>query len=1124
MKKRHGRLDELRSLIYRSISPAKNRRRQVAIVKDQLDINDYPSFVDMIHSNQSLKNLVVVSEFPRFGRIKKVPLIVLNARNIKKELVWVASVLKKYELELKDFVHLKNEYYENVYSSELDRAEEIIDEIENKFGYSLWLVRSKIYVYKEKYGQKKQQEYVESLVENGNYQNDLELMQILNYSNAVEDNKEYQEHKKTITDIFDNYVNLNKTNVLHTIFRIVPEEILDVEDLYPLIAQDEIKTIIDRYESFVFTLVWSLVNEQIDYSIADKVIQIFSIEEELILKNVKKYIGLFRGENIIIPDYSDYNNYTIGNYEIFINGNYKNLNLSASALANLDEDSDFKNKKLIDKIILSIRNILLNKNQSNEMDFIQKNNLINFGSYYSYQILSVLHNLKKNMKKNLEKIIFLDSNPKSLVNIVSDLNISLDEDVISKNISLSLLWAYKNKDIESLLMIKDNLPALRYNNYLGMIYIHYGKYFEAKECFEFNLLNGNDYSQKQARMNLLETYIRLDDKLKILEIFSEDIVNNGFIDSRYDVLKFFESNFRNRDLYKELDFSILVDYLKKNNEINYLFDINLSDLMECILDDNCVDTPSELLEHMEGRANLLLSYYFRNTCVTNILDSLLIFDSQDEVDNERIKICQILIILDPDNSKTYRSEIAQLTKNMEVNKLFTVVETGRIYVDTDGIKSLLWDSISKSLLKCKEALNSPSAEVSSKFKNILNTIYKDQYPVLKGVYLPENEIEEFYFYIVRNVIDNFYFNPAYGLDTNISTAIRHGWFGGYITAPLIDYEILLSKNGGKYNLTDFWNQAIIIIGSKESHKLEKEIISFSQKLDNIIVDYLENKLQISSIDSTNKNSFFNIFWTKDQHDEVIDFITEFTTTDEIFEKIFSICWRKVEENLNVIREDLKINSNIIKANLDKILQILSTSESRDKLSLYLDTIVNAREKLHENFETMCGWFFLSNDLGIEKFEVENAFLVCKKQIENCYGARIPNIKFNSELIELPGLYFEGICKIMFLLLQNVVIHNDNSSDLNVDLSLNFENSILSITCSNLIDENLNFEEFELKLFEAQKNLTVNRAREEGGSGLSKIKVIAEFDFNKDFDIKLNISTDRIFSARIDVSNIDDLYN
>ncbi|MCP5618399.1 hypothetical protein NL288_26040, partial [Klebsiella pneumoniae] len=64
----------------------------------------------------------------------------------------------------------------------------------------------------------------------------------------------------------------------------------------------------------------------------------------------------------------------------------------------------------------------------------------------------------------------------------------------------------------------------------------------------------------------------------------------------------------------------------------------------------------------------------------------------------------------------------------------------------------------------------------------------------------------------------------------------------------------------------------------------------------------------------------------------------------------------------------------------------------------------------------------------------------------------------------------------------------------------------------------------LKLFEAQKNLTVNRAREEGGSGLSKIKVIAEFDFNKDFDIKLNISTDRIFSARIDVSNIDDLYN
>lgn len=1124
MKKKSYNSEDLRKLVYRSIAPAKNKRRQVAIIKDELDAKYYPEFVQMMYSNSSLKNEVVMSEFPKFGNIKKLPLIILNARNIGNELIWVASVLRNYSKQLHDFVELKNKYYEYVYNSNLDNAENIIEEIEIKFGYSLWLIRSKIYIYKEKYGQKRQQEYVEKLVENKNYQNDLELMQILNYSNAMEESKDYQEHKKSILEIFDNYTNIKKNSVLHTIFRIVPEEILDVEDLYNLIAQDEIKTLIDRYESFVFSLVWSLVNEKIELNTAERIIKIFSLEEEKMLGNIKKYIEISQTGDIGISDFKDYNLYTSGRYEVFLEGKYENINLSASALANLEDDMDFKKNTLLDKIILSIRNVFLNKNQNNELEFLHKNNLINFGSYYSYQILSVLQHLSKDKKNKLEKLIFVNNNPKSLINIVNDFNLEVNKKNIEENISLSLIYYYGEKNVEGIGGIKNNLPVCRYNNYLGLVHLHNNNHEEAKKMFEFNLLNGNVYTQNQARINLLETYLKLDEKLKILELFSEDIVNNGFVDSRYDVLKFFKDNFKNRELYSEVDFSIVVDYLKKNKMINYLFDINLSDLMEYILEENGIENPSEFFSIKGENFDPLLIYYLRNICALNVMDSLLIFDTQDDVENERILICQNLIAIDPLNSKNYRSEIALLTKNMEVSKLFNVVETGRIYVDTDGIKAFLWDTVNKFLIKCKEALNSPSLEVSSKFKNILNNIYKDQYPMLKGVYLPENETEEFYFYIVRNVIDDFYFNPAYGLDTNISTAIRHGWLGGYITAPLLDDQILLSKQNGKYIMSEFWKQILSIIDSKTASKLEKDIIAFSNKLNNTVNDYLENKLQISNIDSISKNSLFNIFWTKDQHNEVIDFITEFTTTDEIIEKIFFICWNKVEENLYDIREDLRLNANIIKSNLDKILQRMSDNDYREQLSHYVDTIVNAREKLHENFETIDGWFFLTNDLGIDSFDLDNAFLVCKKQIENCYGHRIPEITFNSEIKSLPGLYFEGLCKILFLLLQNVIIHNENSSNLKVDLAVFYSNNTLSIFCSNPINENLDFEECRNKIEIAQNNLTVNRARVEGGSGLSKIKVIAEFDFKKSFDISLNLSLDRIFSVRINVSDVNDISN
>ena len=1122
MRKKTYSSEDLRKLVYRTIASAKNKRRQVAIAKDELDAKYYPEFIKIMYSNHSLRNEIVMSEFPEFGNIKKLPLIILNARNIKNELIWVASILRNYSKELQEFVILKNKYYEFVYSSNVEEAENILNEIESKFGYSLWLIRSKIYIYKEKYGQKRQQEYVENLVENKNYQNDLELMQILNYSNAMEDNKDYQEHKKSILEIFDNYINIKKNSVLHTIFRIVPEEILDVEDLYNLIAQDEIKTIIDRYESFIFSLVWSLVNETIDLTTVQKVISIFSLQEEKILRNIELYIEVSRTGKLEISSFTDYNLYTSGDYEIFLKGNYENINLSASALANLEDDRDFKKDTLIDRIILSIRNVFLNKNQHNELEFLHKNNLINFGSYYSYQILSVLQHLSKDKKKKLEKLIFVNRNPKSFISILNDFNLKINERDVEENISLALLYYYGEKNTNGIERIKNELPICRYNNYLGLVYLHNNSYEKAKNMFDFNMLNGNSYTQKQARINLLETFLKLDEKIKILELFAEDIVNNGFVDSRYDVLKFFKENFKNRQLYSEVNFSIIVDYLKKNKMINYLFDINLSDLMEYVLEENGIEKPSEFFCIKSLDFDSLITYYLRNICAINVMDSLLVFDTQDDVENERILICQKLINIDSKNSNNYRSEIALLTKNMEVNKLFNVVETGRIYVDTDGIKALLWDTVSKSLMKCKEALNSPNLEFSTKFKNILNNIYKDQYPVLKGVYLPENETEEFYFNIVRNVIDSFYFNPAYGLDTNISTAIRHGWLGGYITAPLLDDQILLSKQKGKYVMSDFWKQIISIIDSKTASKLEKDIISFSNKLNNTVNDYLENKLQISNIDSMNKNSLFNIFWTKDQHNEVIDFITEFTTTDEIIEKIFSICWNKVEENLFEVRLDLRANANIIKNNLDKILTVMSDNGYREQLSHYVDTIVNAREKIHENFETIEGWFFLTNDLGIESFELDNAFLVCKKQIENCYGHRIPEIKFNSEIKSLPGLYFEGLCKILFLLIQNVIIHNESSFNIKVDLSVLYSNNTLSIACSNPINESSDFQECRNKIEEAQNNLTVNRARVEGGSGLSKIKVIAEFDFKKSFDINLNLSPDRIFSVRINVSDMNDI--
>ena len=227
-------------------------------------------------------------------------------------------------------------------------------------------------------------------------------------------------------------------------------------------------------------------------------------------------------------------------------------------------------------------------------------------------------------------------------------------------------------------------------------------------------------------------------------------------------------------------------------------------------------------------------------------------------------------------------------------------------------------------------------------------------------------------------------------------------------------------------------------------------------------------------------------------------------------------------DLTIIREDIDKFSEQIINQLDRISEKMVKSLDRNYLSDHLNCIIQAKENFHDKMLTVKSWFYISTDLGLESFPITHAVSVCIKQIENCFGTGKPNIIFNDKSEHLNGEYFEGLCKILFLLIQNAIIHNEFTNDDNLDLDLKIIDNALHIVCSNLISSDKDIKQFRKDLAIAQTNLTVNRACLEGGSGLSKIKVIAEFDFKKEFDIKLDISDDYLFFVFIVIKDINDL--
>lgn len=64
------------------------------------------------------------------------------------------------------------------------------------------------------------------------------------------------------------------------------------------------------------------------------------------------------------------------------------------------------------------------------------------------------------------------------------------------------------------------------------------------------------------------------------------------------------------------------------------------------------------------------------------------FYSSNELYEERIKICQILIELDSRNHDIYSNQIKEYTAKLFINKKMSEIEQSKIYVDIEGIKKI----------------------------------------------------------------------------------------------------------------------------------------------------------------------------------------------------------------------------------------------------------------------------------------------------------------------------------------------------------------------------------------------------------------------------------------------------
>ncbi|MEO3864549.1 hypothetical protein [Rheinheimera fenheensis] len=1115
-------------IFMRSINSNRVLRNGLAGARTSVEVVKLPEIVQSLGKQSVYRSLFAQITFPK-SLEKQTTKRRLSTISIEGELIWTASVLSIFKEQLKEFVKLREEFYKKYLLGDIELALSILDKIQDEYGYSLWLVSHRLQIIQSKDGLQAQKEYLENIISTKGIDG---FFSFLSYYLSV------RAENGVTYDSFHNQVLSSAPNqelVDHLICNLIPFNAPEIHDIANAIAWNENHCIIDRYESLILL---GLIHYSREKSASKNIIyKSFSLLLDTNDPLIINITNISKGHIEPDPDeIKDFDYYTIGDYSNIDNNNIFNIELIAKSYA-MSGITPPDGESLLSKTVILMYKILTASKDTNEAkDSLKKISLVLSGNTISYQIMSFLnrtHNFifvqEYCTSDYANAIAGMLQNPWHS-DLLSELSNTDWLEKICKNNphspSTSLRKSLKSRSMTEINHLASKIPEYRLNSYIGHIELLNENYQESIKKYIINIESSNPYVKLTSYQYLFNAHYNQKLYDQAMHLVVNHALKNFSASRNYPLDKLAEICRKNKDLHSDPSLAIMLSIASRNGFTKYERDI--SDVYENVLSNYGVSYPSELILIENDMEKSILVYFLRYICIPRVMDDSTCFDGMDEIDSERIKICQYLLKTDEDNKNVYLSEIRQITKDKNVALLLKKVQTSKIYVDDAGIRQSLEPILKSLYAQYKELLFSPElAYQTEKLSKIIGDMLSGKgHPEFKDLKLPATERESLFTTMVDEAVAHFAINPAYGLDTHVSTAIRHGSFEGNLRSPLGVENLLVKTVGsdGELIVQQVLKERLSELSSSSQAEIIKSLSRFTIKFETLVQSYLKNKLHIRTTD--HKQGMFVFEGTPEKVKTLYDSITTSTEYDTLVDNLIEYCWDLTDSSLAEIRTDLMVNaSNIMGDAFEQLISSIEKAAPHEAIAHLLDSIARARTEFQSALQGIADWFQKPTDLVREPFEFESAIQVALQQIKNCYLTSPLELELsNSANIRLEGDMLDGICEILFILLQNAIIHSGfENSSVKVKMNFVFLNNELIIEISNKLSSEVSTTERAIAAKEAEqqyeRDSALRKARMEGGSGLSKIWRIAEYKLKAGHSINLNVDESNCFITQLSLNNL-----
>lgn len=1081
-----------------------------------------------------------VQQTPFFKTVKDIhvkdPFIFTN--DFRKEFRWVTNLLTPHLTLINEFIAQKDKFEKQIILCEYEAANKTLVSIEKEFGITLWSIEANFIIKEYLSGSKGNWNELSYYLKEIN--NSIYEFIINSSSKRVESKLSYESYLSQFQNDLDN---VRSIQVLKDFFVFKSCNISNYpyqfSSLESVLYVSNAFSIFDQYLILADVILYN-VSHSLDH---DKTILQFVKTAHILVSNDHRLRNIFnilntKGELVEQEESSEIieccNKYYSGKFaeslELSLRGiekhplEFEYYSIYCRSLLNIgDGFSSTGLSERIDFILEEVYNLLsFRKDKESSFSKLLKSSIFFMNSSFGKQIFGLIAEVEgiaqlhynigilSNKFTSYKTGTFAQLRPQVRLNLKT---YSKEHCFKVYNYKLGDEIEFNNEMSESGLQIESSEVMRLFNlkDYRAVIERLKGS----------SELDSSQYHYERKLSMLFFSYMEMNLIRDALILFGSIFFNDSMVVRKLDFERLYNiiDGYNSKDDFNDLiEYSVLASLIVKEYDLYEIYDefmcsTEMYDISE-------VDFES-FIEKYSLQTTITFLY---NVATIDTLKYSTDYGSISEVEQVRVEILKKLMDIDFDNKLKYEKELNEIYRITSIRKVLKEVDEGRLYIDIDKLKEIQVKKFNDEFLRFKEieTFSKSSAIIGfnpdntrdwdaalSKDQKQIETHNSAEYLAFKSIYLES-----------RN---NFLFSKEYGLDSCLSTRIRHGALKNHLRSVFEKLNLVTSKFKEKYKDNEVWKLQLIHhpeINSKTQSILKK----FSQEIDEYTTYIVEHLIQIQTEKkSDNKDGLFT-FFINDMvlFDYYISYKHLFSsvesTIDLILTSLTANMLYQIQENINRIFSEklLKKYEQIINEALQELSELNLPSQCQ-----LLPFLIKSNTDIQNELLNVSNWFQLNTTNSTSLLSIKTvveATVELTNQINPNYIIT-PQINFNCEELELTGS--SSLLFVFNILFNNIIQHSHLEPDA-VDVKINFdliENKYIQVSISNKISKSHDFSANILKLQKIKDNWNdhsnIDRSNKEGESGFDKIKRILLYEtYSKsdrfDFELKGDIACVKLF--------------